>query len=109
MAQVCQEIEMKLKLKLFTTCTVCAGFTPKAVCAGCCLWALPTMPYMELTSQARPLTTYIQPLQGCSGVLLPPPGSCARRGEGGVHLGACEGAMCKGAVGDRAGFDAVYE
>jgi hypothetical protein len=41
----------KLKLKLFTTCTVCAGFTPKAVCAGCCLWALPTMPYKELTSQ----------------------------------------------------------
>jgi hypothetical protein len=25
-------------------------FTPKAVCAGCCLWALPTMPYKEFTS-----------------------------------------------------------
>jgi hypothetical protein len=43
---------LKLKLKLFTTCTVCAGFTPKAVCAGCCPWALPTMPYRELTSQS---------------------------------------------------------
>jgi hypothetical protein len=42
---------LKLKLKLFTTCTVCAGFSPKAGCVGCCLWALPTMPYMELTSQ----------------------------------------------------------
>jgi hypothetical protein len=26
-------------------------FTPNTVCAGCCIWALPTMPYMELTSQ----------------------------------------------------------
>jgi hypothetical protein len=26
-------------------------FTPNTVCAGCCLWALPTMPYMELRSQ----------------------------------------------------------
>jgi hypothetical protein len=40
-----------LKLKLFTTCTVCAGFSPKAGCVGCCLWALPNMPYKELTSQ----------------------------------------------------------
>jgi hypothetical protein len=28
-------------------------FTPITVCAGCCLWALPTMPYMELTSLDR--------------------------------------------------------
>jgi hypothetical protein len=28
---------LKLKSKLITTCTVCAGFTPKAVCAGCSL------------------------------------------------------------------------
>jgi hypothetical protein len=26
-------------------------FTPITVCAGCCLWALPTMPYRKLTSQ----------------------------------------------------------
>jgi hypothetical protein len=26
-----------------------------------------------------------------------------------VHLGACEGAMCGGAAGGRAGLDAVYE
>jgi hypothetical protein len=26
-------------------------FTPNTVCAGSCLWALPTMPYRELTSQ----------------------------------------------------------
>jgi hypothetical protein len=26
-------------------------FTPNTVRAGCCLWALPTMPYRELTSQ----------------------------------------------------------
>jgi hypothetical protein len=31
------------------------------------------------------------------------------RGCGGVHLGACVGAVCGGAVGGRAGFDAVYE
>jgi hypothetical protein len=41
---------LKLKLKLFTTCTVCPGFSPKAGCVGCRLWALPTMPYRELTS-----------------------------------------------------------
>jgi hypothetical protein len=38
-----------------------------------------------------------------------PPGRCARRGEGYVHLGACEGAMCGGAAGGRAGLDAVCE
>jgi allophanate hydrolase subunit 1 len=26
-------------------------FTPNTVCAGYCLWALPTMPYKKLTSQ----------------------------------------------------------
>jgi hypothetical protein len=26
-------------------------FTTNTVCAGCCLWALPTMPYRKLTSQ----------------------------------------------------------
>ena len=31
------------------------------------------------------------------------------RGDGGVHSWACEGAMCGGAGGGRAGLDAVYE
>jgi hypothetical protein len=31
------------------------------------------------------------------------------RGEGSVHSGACEGAMCGGAARGRAGFNAVYE
>jgi uncharacterized integral membrane protein len=26
-------------------------FTTVTICAGCCLWTLPTMPYMKLTSQ----------------------------------------------------------
>jgi hypothetical protein len=25
-------------------------FTTSTICAGCCPWALPTMPYMKLTS-----------------------------------------------------------
>jgi hypothetical protein len=29
--------KLKLKLKLFTTCTVCAGFSPKPGCVACCL------------------------------------------------------------------------
>jgi hypothetical protein len=32
---------LKIKLKLFTTCTVCAGLQQLPYC---CLWALPTMP-----------------------------------------------------------------
>jgi hypothetical protein len=43
--------QIEIEIENFTTCTVCAVFTPKAVCAGCYLWALPTMPYRELTSQ----------------------------------------------------------
>jgi hypothetical protein len=29
------------------------------------------------------------------------------RGEGNVHSGSCEGAVCEGAAGGSAGFDAV--
>jgi hypothetical protein len=41
------EIEIKIvyniyRVRRFTTCTECAG---------CCLWALPTMPFRKLTSQ----------------------------------------------------------
>jgi hypothetical protein len=31
------------------------------------------------------------------------------QGGGGVHLGACVGAVCGGTASGRAGFDAVYE
>jgi hypothetical protein len=31
------------------------------------------------------------------------------QGDGGVQSGACEGAMCGGAVRGRAGLDAVYK
>jgi hypothetical protein len=31
------------------------------------------------------------------------------RGDGGVHLGVCVGAVCGGAASGCAGFDAVYE
>jgi hypothetical protein len=30
------------------------------------------------------------------------------RGEGSVHSGSCEGAVCGGVAGGSAGFDAVY-
>jgi hypothetical protein len=66
--------QLKLKMKLFTTCTVRAGLTqipyaPVVVSRPsqlCHTWNLQVM--------ARPLITYIQPLQGCSGILLPPRG-----------------------------------
>jgi hypothetical protein len=72
-------LKLKLKLKLFTTCTVCAGlhqipYAPVAVSGPsqlCHTW--------NLQVKARPLTTYIQPLQGCSGVLLPPGELCKMR------------------------------
>jgi hypothetical protein len=83
-------------------------FTPNAVCAGCYLWALPTMPYKDLQVRARPLTALIQPLQRVFGGFTPP-GECARRGDGCVQLGTCEGALCGGAARGRAGFDAVYK
>jgi hypothetical protein len=39
------EIEIEIVYNMYRR------FTPITVCARCCLWALPTMPYMELTSQ----------------------------------------------------------
>jgi hypothetical protein len=42
------EIEIEIVYNMYRM----RRFTPNAVCAGCCLWALPTMPYRELTSQA---------------------------------------------------------
>ena len=77
-------MQLKLKLKLFTTCTVCAGlqqipYAPIAVSGPsqlCHTW--------NLQVGARPLTTYIQPLQGCSGFLLPP-GEGLKRVEGCVQ------------------------
>jgi hypothetical protein len=97
-----------LKLKLFTTCTVCAGlhqipYAPVAVSGPSQLCHTG-----NLQVRARPLTTLIQPLQGFSGVVLPP-GECAMRIEGSVHSGACEGAVCGGAARGSAGFDAIYE
>jgi hypothetical protein len=41
----------------------------------------------NLQVRVRPLTTYIQPLQGRSGFLLPP-GEVLMRGEGGQQVGA---------------------
>jgi hypothetical protein len=46
--------------------------------------------------------------KGWPGVLLPP-GGCLKRGDGGVHAGACEGAVCGCAARGCAGFDAVDE
>jgi hypothetical protein len=42
-----QEIEIEIVYNMYRM----RRFTLNTVCAGCCLWALPTMPYMELTSQ----------------------------------------------------------
>jgi hypothetical protein len=41
------EIEIEIVYNMYRM----RRFTPKTVCAGCCLWALPTMPYMKLTNQ----------------------------------------------------------
>jgi hypothetical protein len=62
----------------------------------------------ELTSQGETVNHLIQPLQGSSGVLLPP-GECAMQGEGSVRSWACEGAVCGGSARGSAGLDAVYE
>jgi hypothetical protein len=43
------EIEIEIEI-VYNMCRM-RRFTPNTVCAGCCLWALPTMPYRELTSQ----------------------------------------------------------
>jgi hypothetical protein len=41
------EIEIEIVYNMYRM----RRFLSKAGCVGCCLWALPTMPYMELTSQ----------------------------------------------------------
>jgi hypothetical protein len=66
------EIEIKIvynmyRMRRFTTCTVCAN---------CCLWPLPTMPFMNLQVRARPLNAQSNLSKGCWGVLLNPRGGC---------------------------------
>jgi hypothetical protein len=51
------EIEIEIEIEIVYNMYRMRRFTPKTVCAGCCLWALPTMPYMNLQVRARPLTT----------------------------------------------------
>jgi hypothetical protein len=41
------EIEIEIVYNMYRM----RRFPPNTVCAGCCLWALPTMPYRKLTSQ----------------------------------------------------------
>jgi hypothetical protein len=41
------EIEIEIVYSMYRM----RRFTTITVCAGCCLWALPTMPYMMLTIQ----------------------------------------------------------
>jgi hypothetical protein len=41
------EIEMRIVYNMYRM----RQFTTITVCAGCCLWALPTIPYRKLTSQ----------------------------------------------------------
>jgi hypothetical protein len=41
------EIEIEIVYNMYRM----RRFSQKAVCAGCCLWDLPTMPYRELTSK----------------------------------------------------------
>jgi hypothetical protein len=41
------DIEIEIEINMYRM----RRFTTSTVCAGCCLWALPTMPYMNLTSQ----------------------------------------------------------
>jgi hypothetical protein len=99
------EIEIEIVYNMYRM----RRFTPHTVRAGCCLWALPTMSYMDLTSQGYTVNHLNPTSPWTVGGFTPPPGSFARRGEGGVQLGACEGAVCGGAAGGHAGFDAAYE
>jgi hypothetical protein len=66
------------------------------------------MPYKKLTSRGWTVN-HRNPTspKGVRG-FYSPPAECARRGDGGVQLGACEGAVCGGAAKGRTGFDAVY-
>jgi hypothetical protein len=43
-------IEIEIEIEIVYNMYRMRRFTPNTVCAGCCFWALPTMPYKELTS-----------------------------------------------------------
>jgi hypothetical protein len=45
------EIEIEIEIEVVYIMYRMRRFTTRTVCAGCCLWALPTMPYMKLTSK----------------------------------------------------------
>ena len=87
------QIEIEIQIEIVYNMYRMRRFTTITVCAGCC--------------QEAYKLGLDKPLQGYSRVLLRP-GECAMRGDGGVQLGACEGAVCGGAARARAGFDAVY-
>jgi cytochrome P450 len=44
-------IEIEIEIEIVYNMYRMRRFTTNTVCAGCCLWALPTMPYRKLTSQ----------------------------------------------------------
>jgi hypothetical protein len=46
-----RRIEIEIEVEIIYNMYRMRRSTPNTLCAGCCLWALPTMPYMELTSQ----------------------------------------------------------
>jgi hypothetical protein len=45
------EIEIEIEIEIVYNMYRMRRFTSNTVCAGCYLWALPTMPYRKLTSQ----------------------------------------------------------
>jgi hypothetical protein len=64
----------------------------------------------NLQVTTTPLNAKVQPLQSVLGVFTSPsPGESDVRSGGSVQLGACVGAVCRGAACGRARFDAVYE
>jgi hypothetical protein len=44
-------IEIEIEIEIVYNMYRMHRFTSNTVCAGCFLWALPTMPYKKLTSQ----------------------------------------------------------
>jgi hypothetical protein len=52
-AALASEIEIDIVYNMYRM----RRFTTNTVCAGPCLWALPTMPFRKLQVRARPLTT----------------------------------------------------
>jgi hypothetical protein len=48
--EVRREEHLKIEIEIVYNMYRMRRFTSNTVCAGCCLWALPTMPYRELTS-----------------------------------------------------------